>query len=221
MKKWKNYNLPLPEGNDEMLIEQVSEGIGTLDEELGKTEKKIADHLKDTNNPHSITKQKILELLGFTPANSSHSHGISDVNGLSNRLSSIESRLSLIESKALTVSSWSDIASVSVTTTNTGDIDECYNFVSGSLTTVWGQTIPIHTAKTGISMKDSSWGSEYESTQAAYLDFDGNLYLVFYDSDGHGNDISHPKGTIEIGLAGNEEPYTYTRTAPITPDFDD
>ena len=69
MKKSKNYNLPLPEGSDEMLIEQVSEGIGKLDEELGKTDKKISDHLADTNNPHGLTKKTVTDLLGYIPAN--------------------------------------------------------------------------------------------------------------------------------------------------------
>lgn len=218
MKKSKNYNLPLPEGSDEMLIEQVSEGIGKLDEELGKTDKKISDHLADKNNPHGLTNQQIINLLGFTPANSNHTHNISDISGLANRLTNIESRIALIESKALTVSSWSDIASVSVTTSNTGDIDECYNFISGSLTTVWGQSIPIRTVS---EMNGASWGNEEQSTRSAYLDFDGNLYLRYHDTDEHGNDISHPSGTIYITLAGMGETYTYTRTAPITTDFDD
>nr|DAM70747.1 MAG TPA: hypothetical protein [Caudoviricetes sp.] len=41
MKRSKNYNLPLPEGDDEMLIEQVSEGIEKLDEQLGTTDKSL------------------------------------------------------------------------------------------------------------------------------------------------------------------------------------
>lgn len=41
MKRSTNYNLPLPEGEDEMLIEEVSEGIDTLDTHLGSTESRL------------------------------------------------------------------------------------------------------------------------------------------------------------------------------------
>ena len=112
MKRSTNYNLPLPEGDDEMLIEEVSEGIGKLDEQLGTTDKKISDHLEDKTNPHGVTKSQlglgnvenkssatirgeltqtnVTNALGYTPANSSHSHSISSIPGLEDRLQLIE-----------------------------------------------------------------------------------------------------------------------------------